>query len=369
LVTLGGAAVAQDSKVVKIAFQGALTGPVAFNGIPIANGVQLAIGQAHDELMKQGIDLQYLAADDQIDPAQAAAVARKVIQDEAVIGVVGPMYGIDTNAAAPLYTEARMAMLSMGTAKELASHDWTFFRAVPNDDLQSAAVGGYLTKVLGAKKIALIDDGTQYGHGLVTATTDTIKANGAEVAVAESIDPTSDDYSSTVSKILANNVDGVFTTGVVNIITSFNRQLTDGGYTGAFFAPDGSLSPDFIKLAGPGSEGAYFTCQCAPVPTYGGPTTGPLADFVTAYKAKFNEPPQAYSAEAYDVANFLIDGIKAGVKDRAGMVDYLHGNDHKGVAADYKFEANGEPAGSTINIYQIKDGKIGWLGTSDDLIK
>jgi branched-chain amino acid transport system substrate-binding protein len=342
---------------------------VAFNGIPIGNGVQLAIAQAHEELLKQGIDLQYLAADDQIDPAQAAAVARKVIQDDAVIGVVGPMYGIDTNAAAPLFTEAKMAMLSMGTAKELATHNWTFFRAVPNDDLQSAAVGGYLTKVLGAKKIALIDDGTQYGHGLVTATTESVKANGGEVVVAESIDPTSDDYSSTVSKILANDVDGVFTTGVVNIITSFNRQLTDGGYTGAFFAPDGSLSPDFIKLAGPGSEGAYFTCQCAPVPSYGGPTTGPLADFVVAYQKQFNEPPQAYSAEGYDVTNFLIDGIKSGVRDRAAMVDYLHTASHDGVAAKYKFEANGEPSGTTINLYQIKDGKIGWLGTSDELIK
>jgi branched-chain amino acid transport system substrate-binding protein len=369
VLPLGSASLAQEKTTIKIPFQGALTGPTAFNGIPIANGVQLALKHARDDLLKQGIDLQYMPADDQIDPAQAPAVARKVIQDKAVIGLVGPMYGIDTNAAGPLYTEARIAMLSMGTAAELATRKWTFFRVVPNDDLQSAAVGEYLTKVLNAKRIALIDDGTQYGHGLVGATRKSVAANGGQVVVEESVDPSSDDYSSTISKILSNKVDGVFMSGVVNVITSFNRQLTDNGYKGKFFAPDGSLSPDFIRLAGPGSEGAYFTCQCAPVPAYGGPATGALADFVASYQQEFKDSPQAYSAEAFDVTNMLIQGIKSGVRDRAAMVDYLHNASYKGVARDYKFQANGEPEGTTINIYQVKGGKIVWLGTTDDLIK
>jgi branched-chain amino acid transport system substrate-binding protein len=369
LPALTATSVAQSTVTLKIAFQGALTGPVAFNGIPIANGVQLAIAQAHDELLKKGVDLQYAAFDDQIDPAQSAAVARKVIQDKAVIGVVGPMYGVDANPAGSLFTEAHLAMLSMGTAAALTKNNWTFFRAVPNDDLQSAAAGNYLTKILHAKNIALIDDGTQYGHGLVSATRTTIEANGAKVAVAESVDPTSDDYSSTVAKILANKVDGVFMTGVVNVVTSFDRQLGDGGYKGAFFAPDGSISPDFIKLAGAASEGDYFTCQCAPVPEYGGPTTGKLADFVAAYQKKFGVPPQAYSAEAYDVANFMIAGLNAGVRTPADMVKYLHANSFTGVAQVYKYDASGEPEGHTINIYKIEGGKYHWLGTTDTLIK
>lgn len=360
---------AASPPTVKIAFQGALTGPVAFYGIPIGNAVRLAVEQARDEMKKVGVDLQYLPADDQVDPAQSAAVARKVIDDGRVVAVVGPMFGVDTIAAAPLFTEAKLPMISMGTAAELATRNWTFFRAVPNDELQGKAVGAYLTKVLGLKRIAVIEDGTSYGHGLAAAVKASVLANGGDVVVSEAIDPNTDDFSSTVAKIVANQAEGVFLGASVNPETTFNRQLGEGGYKGAFFAPDGSLSPDFIRLAGSASDGTYFTCQCAPVPEYGGPTSGSLADFVTAYRARYGGSPQAYSAEGFDVANFVIQAIKAGARDSQAIGAYLHGNSYQGVSRTFKYQANGEPEGTTINIYQIKGDKIVWLGTTDTLIK
>ncbi len=369
LTILSPRGAAQSAPSVKIAFQGALTGPVAFYGTPIGNAVRLAVERAQAEMKNDGLDLQYLEADDQVDPAQSAAVARKVIEDGHVVAVVGPMFGVDTIAAAPLYTEAKLPMISMGTAAELATRKWTFFRAVPNDDLQAKAVGSYLTKVLGLKRIAVIEDGTSYGHGLAAAVKASVVANGGEVVVSEAIDPNTDDFSSTVAKIVANQAQGTFLGASVNPETTFNRQLGEGGYRGAFFAPDGSLSPDFIRLAGPASDGTYFTCQCAPVPEYGGPTSGPLADFVAAYKARYGTSPQAYSAEGFDVANFVIQAIKAGARDGQAVSAYLHDNTYQGASRTFKYQANGEPAGTTINIYQIKGDKIAWLGTTDTLIK
>jgi branched-chain amino acid transport system substrate-binding protein len=364
-----GTAASAETKTVKIAYEGALTGQFAFFGVPIGNAVQLAVGQAKDELARGGIDLQYAPADDQLDPAQAPAVARKIIGDPAVIGVVGPLWGNTTNAAGPLYMQAHMAMLTMGTAAALATKGWTIFRVVPNDDLQAAAVADYLVKKLKATKIAVIDDATQYGHGLGEAAKAQVKKDGGQVVAEEAIDPNADDYSSTISKLMTNGADAVFLGASVNTETVFNRQLREAGFKGAFFAPDGSLSPDYVKLAGPGSEGTYFTCQCAPVPAYGGPASGPLADFVAAYQKQFNASPQAYSAEGYDSANMIIAAIRAGVRDPAALVDYLRSHPYIGTTRTYQFQANGEPVGATINIYQIKGGKIAWLGTTDDLMK
>jgi branched-chain amino acid transport system substrate-binding protein len=369
LVWVTGSGVAADMRTVKIAYEGALTGQVAFFGIPIGNAVQLAVSQAQDAMKSSGVDLQYVPADDQVDAAQAPAVARKMIGDSAVIGVVGPIFGSTTNAVGPLYTDAHIAMLTMGTAAALATKGWTMFRVVPNDDLQAEAAANYLTKVLGKKKIAVIDDATQYGHGLGEAVKAQVKKNGAAVVAEEAVDPNADDYSSTIAKIVANGAEAVFLGASVNTETVFNRQLREADFKGPFFAPDGSLSPDFVKLAGPGSEGTYFTCQCAPVPEYGGPTSGPLADFVAAYRKEFNASPQAYSAEGYDAANMIIAALKSGVRDREGLVGYLKSNSYKGITRDYKFQPNGEPIGTTINIYEIKNGKIAWLGTTDDLLK
>jgi branched-chain amino acid transport system substrate-binding protein len=359
-----------DTQTLKIAYEGALTGGIVFYGIPIGNAVSLAIEQRKDELAKAGINLEYFPADDQVDAAQAPVIARKVIQDDSVIGVVGPIFGSTTNAVGPLYTQADLVMLSMGTAAQLSTKGWTMFRVVPNDDIQAAAVADYLTKALKMTKIGVIDDGTQYGHGLADAVKAKVKEDGGTVVVEEAIDPNGDDFASTVSKIQASGATGVFLGASVNTETVFNRQLVEGGFSGAFFAPDGTLSPDYIKLAGDASEGTYFTSQAAPVAAFGGPKSGPLADFFSAYQAKFGESAQAYSAEGYDATNMIIEAIKSGVRDRKSMVEFFRTKSYQGVARTYKFQANGEPEGdASINIYQIKSGKINWLGTSSDLTK
>jgi branched-chain amino acid transport system substrate-binding protein len=358
------------NQTLKIAYEGALTGAIAFFGIPIGNAVELAIEQRKGELAKQGVNIEYMPADDQVDAAQAPTIARKVIQDASVMGVVGPIFGSTTNAVGPLYTQANLAMLSMGTAADLSRKGWTMFRVVPNDDIQAAAVADYLTKALKMTKVGVIDDGTQYGHGLAEAVKAQVRKNGGDVVVEEAIDPNEDDFSSTATKILASGATGVFLGASVNTETVFNRQLVEGGFTGAFFAPDGTLSNDYMKLAGPASNGTYFTSQAAPVAAYGGPTKGPLADFYAAYQTRFGVPAQSYSAEGSDATNMIIDAIRSGVRDRQGIVEFLRTKSYQGVARTYKFQANGEPEGApSINIYQIKDGRITWLGRSSDLNK
>lgn len=360
---------AGNPTVLKIAYQGALTGPVAFFGVPLANAVQLAVSQAHSDLLAtDNIDLQYLPEDDQVDPAQAPAVARLIIQDPAVVGTVGPIFGNTADAAGPLYSAAHLAMISFGTAAELTTYGWPYFRMIPNDNLQGAVAAQYMVKVLHANTIAVIDDGTQYGKGLGQSVAQVATSLGATIVVRESIDPNSQDFSPTTSKILANKAQATFMGAQVTTVGAFSRQLSGAGYKAAFLAPDGSLSPDFIKLAGPGAEGTYFTCQCAPVPAFGGPQTGPLAGFVSAYKSAYNKDPQAYTAEAFDAANLIIAAIRGGARDRSAVVDFLHTHTVQGITKTYKFQPNGELGGSTINIYQATNGQIKWLGTSDTLI-
>jgi branched-chain amino acid transport system substrate-binding protein len=361
---------ASSSQTVKVAYVGAITGNFAAVGLPIGNSVQLAVEQAAPDLAKMGITLQYVPGDDQMDAAQTPQIARKVAGDNDVIGVVGPMFGIDTNPAAPILTQAGLVQLTPGaTAADLTTHGWTFYRLVPNDDIQGAVGAQYILKVLKLKKMAVIDDSTQYGHGVSEVVQKQLVEGGATITDRESVDDKSDDYSPTIAKVISSGSDGVYMGGSITVQYTFVRQLREKGFKGPYVAPDGALSPDFPEKAGPGSEGSIVTCQCAPVPAYGGPASGPLADYVNAYKAKFNSEPQAYSPEGYDGANLIIAAIKAGKKDRAGVLDYVKNAHFQGVAKNYAFQTSGELQGSAMNIYQVKNGKIAWLGISDDLIK
>lgn len=363
----GGSAAGQ--KILKIAFQGALTGPVAVIGQPLANAIQLAVDQAAPTLASQGIVLQVVLGDDQVDPSQAPTVAQKILTDGHVVGVVGPMFGSDTNAVGPLYTQASMPMLTIGSAASLSKNGWTLFRLIPNDSIQGSTSADFAVKVVKAQKLAVIDDGTQYGHGLALAVAAEIAKDGAQVVDQEAIDPKATDFSATIGKILASGAQSVFLGASYPQTAQFNRQLRDKGYQGAFFVPDGSLTPDFTKQAGSESEGTYFTCQCAPVPAYGGPATGALADFVSAYQAKYNTAPQAYTAEDYDGAKLLIAAIEAGAQTPAAVTAWLRTANFSGVTKTYSWDPTGELNTTSINIYQVKNGQIRWLGQSTDLIK
>ena len=358
------------TKTVKIPYMGAITGPFAAVGLPMANSVQLAVELAKKNAAQKGIALLYMPADDQMDAAQAPQVARNVIQDTDVLATVGPMFGIDLNSAGPIFTQAGVAMLTPGaSAAVLSTHGWTMFRMIPNDDTQGTVGANYIIKVLKLSKVAVIDDSTQYGHGVALVVGDKLKASGVSVTDMESVASTPGDYSATISKILTSGAAGVFMGGSITTQYTLMRQLRDKGFKGAYVAPDGALNPDFPDKSGPGSEGAIITCQCAPVPAYGGPASGPLAEYVAAYKAAYKQEPQAYSPEAFDAADLIISGLLAGKLDRASMLAYIRGVKFKGVANTYSFQSSGELNGTNMNIYKVQNGKIQWLGTSDSLIK
>ena len=85
------------SQTVTIAFEGPLSGDNQQLGINEVNGVQLAIDQANAK-GDLGFKLKLLKADDGGDPAKAPAAAAQVIQDNTVMGVIGPSFSGATQA-------------------------------------------------------------------------------------------------------------------------------------------------------------------------------------------------------------------------------------------------------------------------------
>src|SRR2546429_4889312 len=78
-------------------------------------------------------------------------------------------------------------MLTPGaSAAILSTHGWTMFRMIPNDDTQGTVGANYIIKVLKLPKVAVIDDSTQYGHGVALVVVDKLKASGVAVTNMES---------------------------------------------------------------------------------------------------------------------------------------------------------------------------------------
>lgn len=357
------------AKTYALAYVGPKTGDAGNLGLNILNGAKVAV----DEFNKANKDIQVELKefDTQGDPAQAPTVKDKYVNDDSILGIVGPAFSGETKAVLPALEEEGLVMVSASATNtalpDVVPGSKVFHRMLADDDAQAAGIAKYLTAKLKPKKIAIIHDNSEYGKGLAV---DQLapQLKGIEVVVTEAIDPKATSYSAAVNKVQAANPDVVFFGGYYEAAGRLKAQLTDAGVKATFISGDGSLDPGFIKAANgaAGAEGAQLSCPCN-LATEASP--GALGTFAKAYKALNNADPGTYSSEGYDAAQLLLAGIKAGNTTRAKLLEYVEGTKTFDAAISKKieFEDNGNIKAQGVFLFEVKGGKIVPLVATDDL--
>ena len=151
-----------------------MTGSAANLGVNIEQGAELAIDQYNDKNGKDCIGVKKF--DSQGDPAVAPGLARQLVTDNKIIGVVGLPFSGESEAADPILDSAGIpAITPSATRVSLSSHGWkVFHRAVANDGAQGPGGANYIKSVLKADKVFVADDQSAYGAGLADAVKSTL---------------------------------------------------------------------------------------------------------------------------------------------------------------------------------------------------
>ncbi|RKS84238.1 branched-chain amino acid transport system substrate-binding protein [Motilibacter peucedani] len=340
---------------VNIGFMGALTGPNAQLGINIKQGAEVAINAYNAS--NPAVKITLKDYDTAGDPAQATSLAPKVASDK-VVGVIGPAFSGESKTAVPTLEEAGIPNISASaTNATLSANGWKFWhRVLANDDVQGPGVAGFITGPLGAKKVAVIDDQSEYGKGLADVVAKTI---GSAASPRDSIDPKADDYSSTVSKIKSANPDAIFYGGYYAEAAKFVKQLRDGGVTAKFVSGDGTLDQKFIDGGKDAAEGAFLSCTCVLATASDDPA---VQKFIDDYTKAYGTGPATYSAEGFDAATAFIKALQAGKTSPADINTFLSTEDFKGISKPIKWDDKGELTSGSVYMHEVKDGKIIALG-------
>ncbi|RMI29964.1 branched-chain amino acid ABC transporter substrate-binding protein [Nocardia stercoris] len=325
-----------------IAFAGALTGGNAALGINIADGAKLAIDK-HNKA-NPGCQITIKQFDTEGSPDKATSVIPQITSDASIVGLIGPAFSGETKATGKVLSDAGVPFLTASaTNATLTQNGWnSFFRGLPNDDVQGPSVGKYLAATY--KKVCVIQDDSDYGVGLAKSITEGLGA-AADPACGASVKTGDKDFSAVVTKVAAANPDAIFYSGYYAEAAPLVSQLHSGGVKGTFVGPDGVNDPRFVQQAGSAAKGAILTCPC-----------GPASDeFAAAYKAdNGGQAPGVYSVEAYDLATILAKGIDSGKTTRADLVDFVKHYDGYGEGHHYQWGPTGELASANIWIYSVK---------------
>ncbi|WP_090478653.1 branched-chain amino acid ABC transporter substrate-binding protein [Nakamurella panacisegetis] len=351
---------------IKIAFQGPLSGDNQQLGINEVNGFRLAISEANAS-GKLGFTLAGIESDDQGAPDKAPAAAAKILQDSAVVGVIGPSFSGATKAVGKTYGDAGLAMITpSATNPTLSTLGFTtFHRIVPSDNVEGTQGADWLA-TKGIKTVYVIDDLSDYGKGVADAMEKELTAKGVKVT-RQGVDAKTTDYTASAQAVQSSGAGALFYGGYDAQAALFAKALKAAGYKGLTVTGNGGKSSVFTTGAGAAGNGWYFTCGCLDA------TTAPAAKaFTAAYTKMFNTPPSTYSPEAYDATNALIEAIKAakgaGSITKASVETAVNALDYKGITTEVKFEKSGEVSASvqTVNLYQQKNGAIVLLGNIKD---
>ena len=346
---------ASAETVLKIAYQGPLTGPEAQTGTDGIRGVKLALKIYNAS--KPKIKVEVYEGDDQGDDALGKTVGAGIAADPAVVGVL-TAYSGPTIAALPSYKAAGIVIVSPSATRvgltDPASPSYgapVFHRIVSNDDLQGPALARTATTGVKNPTVFMVSDQSSYSEGLFASTK---AALGTALEGSDKAAKGTTDFSATISKVKAAKANIVIYTGYYADGAKFVKQLRDKNYKGVFAAGDGVLNSEFPKLAGKRqSEGVRLTAPIVPLEVASPKLT---ADF----KKEFGAAPGVYTTEAFTATNMILEAIKKGKTSRADILAYVKAIKYKNVAGvTISFNEFGDLSGSGLmNSFVVKSGVI-----------
>ncbi|HBI70870.1 MAG TPA: branched chain amino acid ABC transporter substrate-binding protein, partial [Massilia sp.] len=287
ILSVAGTATAQE--VVKIGHSAAVTGPVSYFGKDTENGARMAIEALNARGVTIGgkkVRFELVAEDDGGDPKQATNVAQKLV-DGRVNGVVGHETSGTTIPASKIYNQAGIPQISPSSTSPVYTKQGfnTAFRVVANDVQLGQALGHYAVQKMNARRVAVIDDRTAYGQGLVTEFSKGLRDQGATVVAREFTHDKASDFNAILTKIRAAKPDLVFFGGMSAVAGPMLRQMKQLGMNVKMMGGDGICSDEIHKLSGGVmADGQVFCAEAGGVDAAG---KAGMDKFRADYKKRF----------------------------------------------------------------------------------
>jgi branched-chain amino acid transport system substrate-binding protein len=353
-----------DKRPIVLGLAGPFSQPRA---VSMRHAAELAVKEVNARGGIRGRELALRVLDDSGRPEVAIRIAQQLVQDPAVVGVIGHLTSSASLAAGRVYGEARrpVAMISpSASSPDLSGVNPYMFRVCPSDLNHGIQLARYAWQVLRARRVGVIYLDDDYGRGLRASFTAEFKrlgggGGGGGGAIVEE-DPMLATTSSVEPYLSRMRQQG----GVDAIMLATDRggaelALREMARIGVHWTPLGGDALSGIETEGPLAEGlrmsvAYLLDQSG----------DRNAQFVAAYAHAYpGERPDHRGAAAYDIVQLLARVLSEAGTDRRGIRDRLARTGgslpaFEGVTGSIAFDARGDVPAKPVIIGAVHAGKL-----------
>ncbi|BBE31533.1 lipoprotein [Tepiditoga spiralis] len=356
-----------DNEIKVGSFQ-ALSGPVAFIGQPMTNGMKAYFNYINDNGGIYGRKINFIVADDQFNPAKTTVEVKRLVENDKVFAIVGGLGTPGCLAVMKYLNDSKIPFVYQGSGSSLLAipPKKYIFPVQPNYTLEGNIVINHLIKDKHAKKIAIVYRNADDGKEFLNSAKKALEKNGMEPVVNIAINPTANDFSTEMTKLIAARPDSIavmlFNPQTINFVKQAKQYgLKNQNYILTYANADIT----FIKYAGSAAENVEAMAWVD-------------VDFSNTdlqvfkiYQKYYKELPNAYAIAGMIAAETFVEGLK-----RAGInlttENFIMGMEsiHKwnGVAAheityDKLNNENSRMGKESMYVLKVKNGI--WVKASD----
>ncbi|HHY70823.1 MAG TPA: ABC transporter substrate-binding protein, partial [Thermoanaerobacterales bacterium] len=299
-----------EQEPIKIGHEVALTGDASMWGQSEKNALEMEIEKINAAGGVDGRPLKLISYDNRADSIEAVNVAKRLIEQDKVVAIIGPAQSGVANAISSVTEEKKVPFIGttptnpLVTVKEDGTVKKYAFRTCFIDPFQGTVAAQFAYDKLNARTAAILYDvGSDYSSWLSKYFEEAFGSMGGKLIAKEAFRTGELDYRAMLGKIKQQNPDVLFIPTAQKEAALAAKQSRDLGIEATLMGGDNWGSPDLIELGGSAIEGGYFV-NLADI------EDPEIQGFVQEYRGKYNaEPVLPNPVMAIDGLYMLIDAI------------------------------------------------------------
>jgi branched-chain amino acid transport system substrate-binding protein len=334
-----------------------LTGDAASYGEGARNVYQIALDEINAAGGINGKPMELVIEDGKCNGQDAASAAQKLINVDKVQVILGGFCSGESLAVVPVATQAKVSEISpSASSPKLTGISQYFVRDYPSDSAQGSVLADVAYNDKGWRKIAFIQEQTDYAQGVFDAFKAEFEHLGGTIIDNQQFPTETTDFRSIVAKVKSENPEALFVdTQTAASADRVLKQISQADWSPKILVSDVTIG-DPATLTGnktllEGALGAEFGVD-ASNPKY--------AALVASYKEKYNAdlPYQSYGQAEYDAMYLIRDAIESAGYDGSAIAQWFRGvKDWQGASGSITIKSDGDRA-SAHSPEMVVDGKM-----------
>lgn len=353
-----------------------LSGPIKGWGVPVSNGMKMAVDEINAAGGVQGRKIKLVVEDSGYDPKKAVLASQKLIERDKIFAMVGSMGSPTVLAAQDILLDAGVLQLFPLTAAEFT---FKFDPAKPQERLKfnnllpyvesTRAALKYMIEAKNFKKPCIMHQDDEYGKNVLDGFNQQLAAMKVQPASVTSYKRGASDFSAQVAKMKSDGCDLVVLGAVLREPIGTMTEAKKLGWEVTFL---GATPVNVLEVPALGKdvvEGLYAASNFE-IP-YEDTAKGKVKDWLVNYKKMFNADANTQAIIGYNaVMTFAYYANKAG-KDLTGqkMLDALESGDKFQDIFNSPptvFSKTNHLATTVTQVQQVKNGR--WVLVKDNLL-